>query len=145
MVLSCSVELPLKTVCLDVHVGLEEHKNVNEGWGGLSLFSIDDVVTVPLSVAIETQHLPMQTPLPCKVCTNLHWPHLREIWPIKHPFLLAPLHTSINVIWKKPKICRNMIVGMVFYFIHVCVGVGVPCVFFPTLALHGCLVLACNA
>jgi hypothetical protein len=27
----------------------------------------------------------------------------------------------------------------------VCVGVGVPCVFFPTLALHGCLVLACNA
>ena len=49
---------------LDAHLGLEEHGNVNEGWGGLSLFSIIDVVTMPLSVAVETQHLPMQTPPP---------------------------------------------------------------------------------
>ena len=64
MVLPCFVELPWKTVYLDAHLGLEEHGNVNEGWGGLSLFSIDDVVTMPLSVAVETQYLPMQTPPP---------------------------------------------------------------------------------
>ncbi len=67
MALPYSVELPWKTVCLDAHLGLEEHINVSEGWGGLSLFSIDDVVTVPLSIAVETQHLPMQTPPPARV------------------------------------------------------------------------------
>ena len=64
MALPYSVKLPWKIVCLGAHLGLEEHKNVSEGWGGLSLFSVKDVVIVPLSVAIETVHLPMQTP-PC--------------------------------------------------------------------------------
>ena len=62
MVLPYSAELPWKIVYLDEHMGLEEHGNVSEGWGGLSLFSIDDVVTMSFSVAVETQHLPMQTP-----------------------------------------------------------------------------------
>lgn len=49
--------------------------------------------------------------LPCK-CNGLHWPHLWKIWPIKHPIFLAPLHTSIDVIYAKPKICRYLVVGM---------------------------------
>ena len=46
---------------LGVLLDLEEHGNVSEGWGGLSLFSIGDVVTILLSIAVETLHLPVQT------------------------------------------------------------------------------------
>ena len=51
-------------MCLGAHLGLKEYGNVSEGWEGLSLFSIGDVVTLHLSVAVETLHLPMQTPPP---------------------------------------------------------------------------------
>jgi hypothetical protein len=64
MVLPYSVKLPWKTVCLGAHLGLKEYGNASEEWEGLSLFSIGDVVTLDLSVAIETLHLLMQTPPP---------------------------------------------------------------------------------
>ena len=72
----------------------------------------------------------------CKVCSNPHQPNLKEIWPIKHPFFLAPLHESINVIYIKPSIWRNVVVGMVF-LLHACVP-------FLILVFHGFLVFACS-
>ena len=50
----------------------------------------------------------------CHMFNQPFWPHLREIWPIKHPFFLAPLHASINIIYVKPKTWRNVVVGTVF-------------------------------
>ena len=57
-------QLPWKTMCQGARLGLEEHENVKTGWGGLSLLTIDDIETMLLFVAIEIQHLPMQTPAP---------------------------------------------------------------------------------
>ena len=62
MALSYSAEMPWKIVWLDAHLGSEEYGIVSKGWGGLSLFSINDVVTMHFFVEVETQHLPMQTP-----------------------------------------------------------------------------------
>jgi hypothetical protein len=54
----------LENQCSGVHLMLEENGNVSEGWGGLSLFSIDDVVAMSFLVPAKTEHLPMQSPPP---------------------------------------------------------------------------------
>ena len=58
------LQATLEIICSGAHRSLEEHGNVREGWGGLSLFSINNVVTLSFLVPAKTKHLPMQSPPP---------------------------------------------------------------------------------
>ena len=74
--------------------------NISEG---LALSTNDDVMTVAHIVVVEIMHPPMQTLHSVYICSNLHSANSWEIWPIKHPFRLATLDATINVISTKQK------------------------------------------
>ena len=92
MALPCSFKLPWKSY---VRVRIEVWRNM-EMWGRdgevchcsqstmwwhcLFLFQLKPNI-------FQCNHL-----LPCKVCTNLHMPYLREIWPIKPIYSCSPSH-----------------------------------------------------
>lgn len=66
---------------------------------------------MPLLVVVEPYVLQSKDLLLGKVGANLHCPCGRSVGPIKHPFLLASLHTLIDVITTKPKVTQSVVVG----------------------------------